>query len=132
MDVLKSDVKSIIFTIYCAGVAIECMFRAYILLHSKEFDSKHSLKKLYSKSRLIERLNNKEKDELMKMLLVADRIWHNDLRYYSENRYKRLKGHEIAKLPRPPKDIAKYIQNKESDIFAASEYIIRIGAEKWS
>ena len=132
VDVLKSDDNSIIFAIYCAGVAIECMFRAYIKLHTNEFDSKHDLKKLYSKSRLSERLNESEKQKIVELLFVADKIWHNDLRYFSEKRYKRVKGHELAKLQRQPKDIIKYIQNADSEIFSASKYITKIGEDKWT
>jgi hypothetical protein len=131
VDVLKSDDNSIIFAIYCAGVAIECMLRAYILLHSKEFDSKHNLKHLYIKSRLSELLDESEKEKVTELIATADKIWHNDLRYFSDKRYKRLKGHEIAKVKRPPKNIIKYIRNAESKIFIASKVITKIGEDKW-
>lgn len=42
---LRINTKSIIFSVYCAGVAIECMLRACVTRCTTEFDSKHNLKR---------------------------------------------------------------------------------------
>jgi hypothetical protein len=54
------------------------------------------------------------------------------LRYASEKRIKRIIGHELAKNTTKPKDINKYINSRYSDIFEASEIIIKIGEKKWN
>lgn len=57
---LRTNQKSIIFSVYCAGVAIECMLRAYVTRYASEFDSRHNLEKLYEKSQLGNYLEQRE------------------------------------------------------------------------
>lgn len=129
---LRSNPSSIIFSVYCAGVSIECMFRAYITKYTKEFDSKHDLKKLYEKSQMANLLDEKEKEILTAAVKNANRIWFNELRYVSELRMKRKISHELIKKGLKGKDIIKQIDIYHSDIFKASDLIIKIGQSKWT
>lgn len=58
---LRSDDNCVIFAIYCAGVSIECVLRAYIMKYTKEFDAKHDLEKLFLKSLISQNLTENEK-----------------------------------------------------------------------
>ena len=124
--------KSIIFSIYCAGVAIECMLRAYITKYTLEFDSKHDLEKLYEKSQIASKLSNNEKEQLSTAIKRVNKFWNNNLRYTSEKRIKRVIAHEIIRKHTNSKDISNYIKNVYSDIFNATELIITKGKEKWT
>ncbi len=124
---LRTNQKTVIFSLYCAGVAVECMLRAYII---GEFDAKHDLEKLYEKSQLATLLEIKEKQKLSIAIKKINKIWDNNLRYTSEKRIKRLIGHEIVRSG--CKDINKYLDKYYSDIFDAADFIIKIGENKWT
>lgn len=127
---LQYDQKRMIFSLYCAGVSIECMFRAYITKNTSDFDSKHDLERLYDKSKMALLLTADEKEEMTIAVKVANKIWNNNLRYTSEKRMKRIIAHQIVKAK--IKDINKYLNKHYSDIFEAHETIIKIGKQKWS
>ena len=127
---LRTNQNSIIFSVYCAGVSIECMFRAYITKYTKEFDSKHNLEKLYAKSLLANQLEVGEKEKIASAVKKANNIWNNDLRYVSEKRMKRKIAHKNVKTGF--KDVNKYIERFNSEIFDSTELIIKTGTSKWT
>lgn len=131
LEYLKNSEKSIILALYCSGVSIECMLRAYILVYTKEFDSKHDLEKLYFKSQLGNYLTEDEKEKLLASIKVANKIWSNDLRYCSEKRLRRILAHEFVKMRHKPKDINKLMSKTKSELFEIAKEILIIGEEKW-
>ena len=126
---LKNN-DSIIFATYCAGVSIECMFRAYIAKYTNEFDSKHNLERLYHKSLVGQQLNVSEKQKMTILVKQANKIWNNNLRYTSEKRMKRIIAHENVK--KKITDVNKYISNYQSEIFKSTDKIIKTGILKWT
>jgi hypothetical protein len=127
---LRTNTNSAIFSVYTAGVTIECMFRAYITKYTKEFDSKHDLEKLYAKSLLGSEFDTNEKEQLTIAVKKANEIWTNDLRYASEKRMKRIIAHKNVKANL--NDVNKYIERDFSAIFDATELIIEKGKVKWT
>jgi hypothetical protein len=126
---LKTNRNSAIFSVYTAGVTIECMFRAYITKYTKEFDSKHDLEKLYIKSLLGIQFDTDEKEQLAIAVKKANTIWSNDLRYTSEKRMKRIIAHKNVRANL--NDVNAYIDREYNTIFDATELIIKRGKEKW-
>jgi hypothetical protein len=129
---LISDEKNNILTLYCLGVSIECMLKAYIRSYTKEFDSRHDLKDLYFKSQISNNLEDSKKEKLSASIKCANGIWSNNLRYCSEKRLKRILGHEFAKQKYPPKDINKYLSQKRDTLFKIAKEILLIGENKWT
>ncbi|WP_033960417.1 hypothetical protein [Psychroserpens jangbogonensis] len=127
---LLKNPNSIIFASYCAGVSIECMFRAYIVKYTYEFDSKHNLEKLYLKSLISQKLNVNEKQKMTIIVKKANQIWNNNLRYTSEKRMKRIIAHKNVKSKFT--DVNKYLSNYQSEIFKAVDFIIKTGESKWT
>lgn len=130
LEHLRKNQNSIIFAIYCAGVSIECMFRAYITKYTKEFDAKHNLEKLYEKSLLASKLETNERIKVTIAVKKANDIWNNDLRYVSEKRMKRKIAHKNVKTGF--KNVNKYLDNFYSDIFDSTDIIIQKGTDKWT
>ena len=114
---LRLNKDSLIFSVYCAGVSIECMFRAYISKYTKEFDTKHDLEKLYAKSLLGSQFDIEEKEQLTIAVKRANKIWSNNLRYTSEKRMKGLIAHEYVKAGHSDKNI--FMERLFSEIFEA-------------
>lgn len=127
---LNTNNDSAIFSLYCAGVAVECMLRAYITRYTSEFDGKHDLQKLYIQSQLSTLLSEKEKSELLYAIKTIKRHWSNDLRYHSIKKMKLLIGHEFAQSK--SKDFTKFIRYYFEEVFTLTNHILKIGREKWN
>jgi hypothetical protein len=84
--------SSFVLAIYIAGVAVECVFRAYHARRSLEFDSRHDLFKWSIKSgfdRVIKPIVlSPEQQNVSETFVVAlnelTKSWPNSYRYYSE------------------------------------------------
>lgn len=99
--VLFDEKSSYALSIYCAGVAVESLLRAFRLLVDKEFDEKHDIKRLCKASRLLQvnrdslerRFDADDVDQFETQLQAAVNevavLWHNNLRYASEVRLKK-------------------------------------------
>lgn len=127
---LRTNKNSAIYSVYTAGVSIECMFRAYITKETNEFDSKHDLEKLYADSKLGSNFNTDEKEKLTIAVKEANSIWTNNLRYASEKRMKRIIAHKNVKAKL--NDVNAYINREYNAIFNATELIIEKGQQKWT
>ncbi len=127
---LRPDEKSVIFAVYCGGLAIECMLRAFITKHTDQFDGRHNLMSLFFESRITEKLSIKEKERVNILLQEASQYWRNSLRYDSISSLKRTLGHEIAysKHKNPEKFLKKYFSN----FFTITEKFIEIGDKAWT
>jgi hypothetical protein len=96
----RSDDDCYAIAMYTAGVAVECLLRAFKLLQTAEFDERHDLLALFAHSRM-RQLN----DELLEKRPSSQRasrsaqdisawmsdvynLWANDYRYASEDRLR--------------------------------------------
>lgn len=108
--------------IYCAGVAVECVLRAFATAETDEFDSRHDLSKLV-KAGTIERFVGQKQRKMVSIALgeVWAR-WKNNYRYVADGRLrtemKRLqldrgiKGDALKENARLTLDSALTIVNK--------------------
>lgn len=128
---LQKREDSIIFALYCAGVAVECMFRAYILQESSEFNSKHDLINLFTESKLLSKCTLEEKKLLTSTVKRIYSIWFNNLRYTTDKRMKRIIINRHTGK-RNFKNINKWIKSEFEHIFSDTEYIIKLGVTKWN
>jgi HEPN domain-containing protein len=99
--VLYSEGWSYALAMYCAGLAVECMLRAYRWRKETSFEGRHALLKLLKDSGLLvlsdRAMREKGYDELDIMRLSAQlraaasdvaTLWTNNLRFASEARLK--------------------------------------------
>ncbi len=86
-------------SMYCSGLAVECMLRAYQSLVSREFEGRHDLTQLLQSSRLVQSCQKgmeragAEFEELSNVgrsiraaISITHRFWHNNYRFASESR----------------------------------------------
>ena len=123
MNHLLTDTNSMIFSIYCSGVAVECILKAHILLETNEYDSKHDLKRHYEKSKLGLQLTSTQRERFIIAIKKVDAIWDNNLRYTSHIRMKRILAHKIARANY--KDFNKYLKKITGEFFISVEYILK-------
>lgn len=90
---------SYVLTMYCSGLAVECILRAFRWKKDKSFEGRHDLRELLKASALIriheedlrrQKLPEEEIHERTQTLLAAMTevvvLWHNNLRFASEDR----------------------------------------------
>ena len=65
---------------YWAGLAVECMLRAYRLGHQPGFDSRHDLAELARDSRFYDYVPSRQAREVAAAMLEVVVRWRNDLR----------------------------------------------------
>jgi hypothetical protein len=75
--------------IYFAGVAVECMLRAYRTRVDPEFDARHDLSQLLNASGLQNYVPEKRRAEVAAALGDVWSRWKNDYRYASDDRVLR-------------------------------------------
>jgi HEPN domain-containing protein len=79
---------------YLAGVAVECLFRAYAIKNEREFDTQHSLFPLAASSGYLDNISVKEKTRLTGELHQVASRWRNNHRYRSEKAYREFVAKE--------------------------------------
>lgn len=114
--------------IYFAGVAVECLLRAYILRRTKEFESRHDLTDLMRKSSIADFIPPQQNREFGVYLTTVWRRWKNNYRYAS-----------IARLSSEFRDIGLFSGIKGDPLkenaritIPATEKIISAGVLAWN
>ncbi len=87
--------KEYVLAIYIAGVAVECLLKAYLRRKTPHFKSKHDLPNLLKESGLMDFIRPTDHKELSACFGEVWSRWKNNYRYASSERltseYKRLK-----------------------------------------
>jgi hypothetical protein len=103
-EAVYQDGQSFALAMYCGGLAVECLLRAFRWSRDRTFEGRHNLDELLKASGLLatndEHLRHKKKvldgeirDDSVKLRAAMNRViilWHNNLRFASEARLKRF------------------------------------------
>lgn len=137
---LYSEGRSYALSIYTAGVAVECLLRAFKSRRNQTFDERHDLLKLFVASGLlnIDRallsrrgMSDAQIDRHLKTIDAAIhdifRIWANRYRYASEDRLrshlKRLTGYQRIR--------GDYLKEQNRRVLDAAQILIDLGTFQW-
>jgi len=74
--------------IYFAGVAVECLLRAYILRKDPTFDERHDLSDMFKRSELADFVHSGERQDVSAWLGTVWARWKNSYRYASDDRLR--------------------------------------------
>lgn len=124
---------------YLAGVAVECMLRAYRYRIDKEFDARHHLYDLAKASRFLD-LIPEGGGELRGVFSELNLRWHNDHRYCSDKKLRAyLVGLGMAKLDRykvsasPGSTVrGDLLKMNAVKMIELAKLILGLGETKWS
>ncbi len=129
---LYEGVQSYALSMYCSGLSVECMLRAFRWKVDDSFEGRHDLKDLLKASGLL-RIDEKfmrckgvdegDVSKFSKEIRVAVNevyaIWHNNIRFASENkmqayltkigRTKKIKGDSLKKIAKDQLEAASLI-----------------------
>jgi HEPN domain-containing protein len=138
---LYREGKSWALAMYCGGLAVECLLRAYRWTEDATFEGRHDLNELLKNSGLLriddeamrkKRASEEEiRDSGIKIRSAMNEVvifWHNNLRFASE---ARLKAHlrQIGKLQRGKGDPLK---KSAMDLLDAAQAIMDRGVALWT
>jgi hypothetical protein len=98
---IYQDGKAYALAIYCGGLAVECLLRAFRWTEDATFEGRHDLGELLKASRLLkldedsmrrrrtsEDIIEEAGSELRKAVKEVTILWHNNLRFASESSLK--------------------------------------------
>ncbi|MEX2120404.1 MAG: hypothetical protein WD847_12480 [Pirellulales bacterium] len=132
---LYQDGRSFSLAMYCGGLSVECLLRAFRWTEDETFEGRHDLSELFKASRLLKidddymRLKGTPEEEIRESALnlhaamnEVSVLWHNNLRFASEaslkaflkriGRLKGLKGDPLKKNTLDLIDAAQIIVNR--------------------
>ena len=112
---------------YTAGVAVECIFRAYSYRYDKIFDCRHDLRAWYDAARFDNIVPELKRSEISAALSVVTTHWANSQRYCS---VRSLRAYfKLAQLDRGLRgDLVKELCRRTVD---ASFEIVTLGDRQW-
>jgi hypothetical protein len=137
---IHRDGKAFALAIYCGGLAVECLLRAFRWTQDPGFEGRHDLSELLRSSRLL-RINDEymrrkkatEEETREATLRITEAmneviiLWRNNLRFASEaslkaflksiERYQGVKGDPLKK--------------NASDLLSAAQTVIERGTILW-
>jgi hypothetical protein len=125
---------------YTAGLAVECLLRAYMVKRKREFESRHDLLLLFRESAILDvdpdklkakGLPDKQIQEHQSVLLSSVNdvfvLWRNNYRFASESRLqahlKKMKLYQRAK--------GNLLKAKAFDLLKAAERFLEKGVFQW-
>lgn len=111
---------------YLAGLAVECMLRAYLYRLSPIFTGRHDLQTLYDDAQLDNAVPLEDKQIVGAALTEVTRRWSNSHRFRSEKALRQFLqraglGHS-----------GKFVRESSRKIVNAATVIVEIGDLKWS
>jgi HEPN domain-containing protein len=113
--------------IYLAGVAVECLLRAYMVRKGGEIDTRHDLSLLLERSGMIEYLSALSIREVQSLVGQVGSRWDNLRRFMSDDRlrseYRRQRLHLGIK--------GDFLKETSRTVFKAAHRLYIIGEEQW-
>ncbi len=114
-------------SLYVAGLAVECLFRAFRSLADSHFEARHDLPELLSISGLEFITAGKNSRAIAETTGILFTRWKNDIRYASE---KRLRRHfKRLKLDRGIR--GDFLKENCRLALHAAQKIVALGNQRW-
>ncbi len=113
---------------YWAGLAVECMLRAYCVREDPVFDSRHDLAVLAKEARFYAFVPPKRVREVTAAVATVVERWSNDHRYRPERMVERwLREHGVDRTVKG--DRLKYSSRQ---ITQAAWFLVEVGELSWT
>ena len=110
---------------YLAGLAVECILRAYLYRLSPVFTGRHDLIVLYRDAQFDALLTPLEQEIVNAALIEVTRRWSNSHRYRSEAAFRLFLRR--ARIGRS----GKFVRESSRKIAEDAAVIVEIGVRKW-
>jgi hypothetical protein len=119
-------------TYYVAGLAVECLFRAYAALVEAAHDEKHDLRRLAQSGRFFEFIPLEQQASLAAALGDVYTRWQNNHRYRSEAALRRyLNAQNLYRLPEGRTIQGDVVKYNSSIILDGATTLVTAGVVRW-
>ena len=120
------DAGRFVMSHYLAGLAVECILRAYLYRLSPVFSGRHDLPVLYRASQIDSFLALEDQDKVAAALIDVSRRWSNSHRYRSEDALRRFLYR--AGIGRK----GKFVRESSRQIVNAASLVVDQGVLHWN
>jgi hypothetical protein len=133
--------KNYALAMYCGGLAVECMLRAYRWQKDTSFEGRHDLDELFRASGFLQtheeqaRKKRKPEEEIAELALrIREALrgvgarWHNNLRFASEDS---LRAH-LNRIGRLRGIRGDALKKNSADLLNAAQIIVSEGIRSWT
>jgi HEPN domain-containing protein len=133
--------KSYALAMYCSGLAVECMLRAFRWRKDTSFEGRHDLDELFRAGGFLqiheERARKRRTSEeeiarsasgILNAIREVGALWHNNLRFASEDS---LRAH-LNRLGRVRGIRGDPLKKNSADLLAAAQITVNEGVRSWS
>jgi HEPN domain-containing protein len=112
---------------YIAGVAVECLLRAYRFRVDPQFDERHDLYELFRAAQFDRIISEERRPEIVASLTEVARRWNNDFRFRSEASVRSyLKASRLDRGIR-----GNFLKESSRIIVRAALQIVDLGVSQW-
>ncbi|MGA2439659.1 MAG: hypothetical protein ABSH08_01755 [Tepidisphaeraceae bacterium] len=116
---------------YLAGLAVECILRAYRWMIDPEFDSRHNIDRLYKLAKFADVVPNHDAEKIVAALGNVIAMWSNDHRFSTvaaiKNRWLRQQLHKRGK-----KWIkGDFLKERTRELVNSATEIVNTGVGQW-
>lgn len=112
---------------YFAGVAVECLLRAYLLRISPEFDSRHDLYQLARESRFFDLVPSELQREYGRKFTMLNLRWRSNHRYATEEQWRKY----LSGLKADFSMKGERAKNNSRTVLNIAYDIVSLGDNKW-
>ena len=113
---------------YVAGMAVECLLRAYRFRRDKRFDERHDLRELFRAARFDEAIPEERRTQIVAALTEVIRRWNNDFRFRSEASLRVYL--KVGQLDRGIR--GNVLKESSRRIVNAASTLIELGVNRWN
>ncbi len=120
--------KQYSIAMYVAGVAVECMLRAFHPIN-RGFDERHNIESMFNACDL-DKLGDRASVRMRAPIQTVHLLWQNRYRFFSESR---LRAH-IQAIKQDKRGVfqgADFLKVRCQELHDASNTIITVGVERW-
>ena len=127
-ELYDADPPRYVLAHYVAGLAVECMLRAYRYRIDAEFDERHDIRTLYKAARFDEIVPPALQEQIGTARSIIESQWQNNHRFCSEE-YLRSFFKRLA-LDRGIR--GDFLKERTRQIVDASFEIVSLGNKQWT
>lgn len=121
-----------VLTYYVAGLAVECLFRAYATLVGAAHDDKHDLRRLAQSDRFFDFMPDDQQASLAAALGDVVTRWQNNHRYRSESALRRyLNAQNLFRLQDGRTIQGDVVKYNSGIILDGANTLITAGVIRW-
>lgn len=113
---------------YLAGVAVECLLRAYRARRDPHFESRHDLRRLLKEARFYDFVSSERAPDVAAAMEVLLLRWSNDHRYRSQSELHAWLRRQMTHVS---SDVARVLERSSKDAVNAAHMIVTEGVARW-